>query len=79
MVTLTRKGSQMAYRKDFMVEPASKVRLGKIELSYTGKHETHEKAKAEIEHNLKRLRKAQYLLYSDAGQSLLVVLQGSMA
>jgi PPK2 family polyphosphate:nucleotide phosphotransferase len=66
----------MAYRKEFMVEPASKVRLGKIDPSYTGKHETHEKSKAEIEQNLERLRKAQYLLYADAGQSLLVVLQG---
>ena len=66
----------MAYRKEFMVEPASKVRLGKIDPSYTGKHETHEKSKAEIDQNLERLRKAQYLLYADAGQSLLVVLQG---
>ena len=66
----------MAYRKEFMVAPESKVRLGKIDPSYTGKHETHEKAKAEIEHNLERLRKAQYLLFADAGQSVLVVLQG---
>ena len=50
----------MAYRKEFMVEPASKVRLGKIDPSYTGKHETHEKSKAEIDQNLERLRKVQY-------------------
>ncbi len=67
---------QMAYRKDFLVEPETKVRLEKIDPSYTGKHESHEKAKSEIVHNLERLARLQYLLYADAGQSLLVVLQG---
>lgn len=66
----------MAYRKEFLVEPGSKVRLDKIDPSYTGKHESQEKAKAEVEENLAQLRKAQFLLYADAGQSLLVVLQG---
>lgn len=66
----------MAYRKAFMVEPESKVSLDKIDPSFTGKHESHEKAKGEIDENLERLRKAQYLLYADAGQSLLIVLQG---
>src|SRR5208337_1457411 len=66
----------MAYRKKFIVEPASKVRLEKIDPSHTGKHESQEKAEGEIASNLERLRKAQYLLYADAGQSLLVVLQG---
>jgi len=66
----------MAYRKAFIVEPGSKVKLDKIDPSGTGKHETQEKAKAEIAENLERLRKAQYLLYADAAQSVLVVLQG---
>ncbi|MGO9172937.1 MAG: polyphosphate kinase 2 family protein [Rhodomicrobium sp.] len=66
----------MAYRKKFMVEPTSKVRLEKIDPSHTGKHESQEKAEGDIASNLERLRKAQYLLYADAGQSLLVVLQG---
>ncbi len=66
----------MAYRKEFLVEPESKVNLDKIYPSYTGKHESQEKAKGEVEANLERLRNAQYLLYADAGQSLLVVLQG---
>jgi PPK2 family polyphosphate:nucleotide phosphotransferase len=66
----------MTYRKKFIVGPASKVRLEKIDPSHTGKHESHEKAEGEIAGNLERLRKAQYLLYADAGQSLLVVLQG---
>ncbi len=66
----------MSYRKAFIVEPGSKVNLDKIDPSDTGRHESHLKAKNEIELNLERLRKAQYLLYADAGQSLLVVLQG---
>ena len=66
----------MAYRKEFMVEPNSKVNLDKIDPSYTGRHKSHEKSIDEIAEHLERLRKAQYLLYADAGQSLLVVLQG---
>ena len=66
----------MAYRKEFLVEPESKVNLDKIDSSYTGKNESREKSNDEIAEHLERLRKAQYLLYADAGQSLLVVLQG---
>jgi PPK2 family polyphosphate:nucleotide phosphotransferase len=66
----------MAYGKQFIVQPGSNVRLPKTNASYKDKHESHEKAKAEIEWNLERLRKAQYLLYADASDSLLVVLQG---
>jgi PPK2 family polyphosphate:nucleotide phosphotransferase len=66
----------MAYRKEFLVEPESKVNLDKIDSAYTGKHESHEKANDEVAEYIERLRKAQYLLYADAGQSLLVVLQG---
>ena len=66
----------MAYRKEFLAGPEAKVHLDKIDPAYTGKHESHEKAKGEVAANLERLRKAQYLLYADAGQSLLVVLQG---
>ena len=66
----------MSYRKAFIVEPQSKVRLDKIDPAATDKHETHDAAQAGIAHNLERLRRAQYLLYADAGQSLLVVLQG---
>ena len=32
----------------FIVEPGKTTRLAKIEPSYTGKHKSHEKAKAEI-------------------------------
>jgi PPK2 family polyphosphate:nucleotide phosphotransferase len=65
----------MDFRKRFVVEPGAKVRLSKIDASYTGKHETHEAAPREIEKHIDRLGKLQYLLYADGNQCLLVVLQ----
>ena len=65
----------MDYRKEFVVEPGAKVRLSKIDPSYTGKHKSHEKALPEIQKNVERMDKLQYLLYADGNQSLLVVLQ----
>jgi PPK2 family polyphosphate:nucleotide phosphotransferase len=65
----------MDYREKFVVEPGAKVRLSKIDPSYTGKYETHEKAAPEIAKHLERMQKLQYLLYADGRQSLLVVLQ----
>jgi polyphosphate kinase 2 (PPK2 family) len=62
----------MDYRKRFVVEPGAKVRLSKIDASYTGKHETHEAALPEIQKHIDRLGK---LLYADGNQSLLVVLE----
>ena len=65
----------MDYRKKFVVEPGTKVRLSKIDPAYTGKHETHEKALPEIQKHVERMDKLQYLLYANGSQSLLVVLQ----
>jgi PPK2 family polyphosphate:nucleotide phosphotransferase len=65
----------MDYRKNFVVEPGAKVRLSKIDPSYTGKHESHEEATPEILKHVERMDKLQYLLYADGNQSLLVVLQ----
>jgi PPK2 family polyphosphate:nucleotide phosphotransferase len=65
----------MDFRKQFAVEPGAKVRLAKIDPSYTGKHETYEKALPEIQKNVERMARLQYLLYADGNQSLLVVLQ----
>jgi len=65
----------MDFRKKFMVEPGAKVRLSKIDPSYTGKHETQEKASLEIWKHVERMDKLQYLLYADGNRSLLVVLQ----
>jgi len=65
----------MDYRKKFVVEPGGKVHLAKIDPSYTGKHESQEKALTEIQKHVERMNKLQYLLYADGNQSLLVVLQ----
>jgi len=65
----------MDYRKKFAVEPGAKVRLSKIDASYTGKHQSHDKALPEIQKHVERMDKLQYLLYADGSQSLLVVLQ----
>jgi len=65
----------MDHRNKFAVEPGAKVRLSKIDASYTGKHETHEKVLPEIRKHVERIDKLQYLLYADGNQSLLVVLQ----
>ena len=69
----------MDYRKRFAVEPGAKVRLSKIDPSYTGKHVSHEKALPELQKNAERLEKLQYLLYADGDKSLLVVLQAADA
>ncbi len=65
----------MDYRKKFAVERGEKPHLSKIDASYTGKHESHEKALPEIQANVERMDKLQYLLYADGNKSLLVVLQ----
>ena len=66
----------MNYRKKLIVEPGDKVRLAKIDSSYTGEHESHEKARPEIQHHAERMDRLQYLLYADGNRSLLIVLQG---
>ncbi len=66
----------MNYSKKFIVEPGSKVRLGKIDPAYAGKHESHETAVEETAKEVERMDRLQYLLYADASQSLLIVLQG---
>jgi PPK2 family polyphosphate:nucleotide phosphotransferase len=65
----------MDYRKKFMVEPGTKVRLSKIDPSYTGNYESHDKAAPAIGKNVERMERLQYLLYADSDRSLLVVLQ----
>ena len=66
----------MNYRKKFLVDPGTKVRLSKIDPSYTGKYANQEKALPELQKNVERMGKLQYLVYADGSQSLLVVLQG---
>ncbi len=65
----------MDYRRKFAVEPGTRVRLDKVDPSYTGPHELHERAMPEIAKHVERMDRLQYLLYADGDQSLLVVLQ----
>ena len=65
----------MDYGKKFIVEPGEKIRLAKIDASYTGAHKSHEEAEPEIRQHVERMDKLQYLLYADHSQSLLIVLQ----
>jgi PPK2 family polyphosphate:nucleotide phosphotransferase len=65
----------MSYSKKFVVEPGSKVRLGKIDASYTAEHESHHHALPEIEKYCGKLRDLQYLMYAEDKRSLLVCLQ----
>ena len=66
----------MNYRKKFMVEPGSKVRLAKIAPDFAGKHISRKAAVAATAEQIERIVRLQYLLYADASQSLLIVLQG---
>lgn len=66
----------MNYGKKFVVEPGSKLRLGKIDPGDAGKHQSRDTAVKETAKDLARMNRLQYLLYADAGQSLLIVLQG---
>jgi PPK2 family polyphosphate:nucleotide phosphotransferase len=69
------RGIRMDYRRKFVVEPGAKVRLARIDPSYTGKHTSPEDALPETRKHVARMEALQYLLYADANQSLLVVLQ----
>jgi hypothetical protein len=53
----------------------ARPRLSKIDASYTGKHESRDKALPEIQAHVERMDKLQYLLYADGRKSLLVILQ----
>jgi PPK2 family polyphosphate:nucleotide phosphotransferase len=66
----------MNYRKTLLIEPDSKVRLDKIDPSFTGKHESRDSADDEIAKQVANINRLQYLLYADGRQSLLIVLQG---
>jgi hypothetical protein len=64
----------MDYCKKFAVEAGERPRLSKIDASYTGKHESRDKALPEIQAHVERMDKLQYLLYAGS-KSLLVILQ----
>jgi PPK2 family polyphosphate:nucleotide phosphotransferase len=64
----------MGYRKDFYVDPASRLHLGKLDTAGCG-HETAESANAKTDHFRRRLAELQALLYAGKQRSVLVVLQ----
>jgi PPK2 family polyphosphate:nucleotide phosphotransferase len=66
----------MNFRKKFVIAPGAKLRLGKIDPAYCGKHESHDAAVDEIAKGVARMDRLQYRLYADASRSLLIVLQG---
>lgn len=66
----------MDYRKKLIVEPGSKVRLDTIDAGFHGKHETREAALEELQNQVAKLTRLQYLLYAEKRRALLIVLQG---
>ncbi len=65
----------MDYRKKFLVEPGSKVHLGRLDSAYTGSHSSETDARAAIDKDVERLRDLQYRLYAEHARSVLIVLQ----
>jgi len=66
----------MDFWKKFVVEPDVKFKLGNIDPAYTGKHESHDSAAAELARHTASLAQLQYRLYAEGKRSLLIVLQG---
>jgi PPK2 family polyphosphate:nucleotide phosphotransferase len=58
-----------------VVEPGTSVRLGKIDPAFKDKYESRDGAAPELRKHVERLGQLQYLLYADANQSVLVILQ----
>ena len=65
----------MEYRKQFIVETGSRVKLDAIDPGFKDRHEHKESAATEIEHYRQRLSDLQYRLYAERKRSLLIVLQ----
>ena len=66
----------MDFRKKFIVEPHVNFKLGNIDPSYKGTHESHESAAAELALHTASLAQLQNRLYAEGKRSLLIVLQG---
>ncbi|HRI92510.1 MAG TPA: polyphosphate kinase 2 family protein [Accumulibacter sp.] len=65
----------MDYRKEFVVNPTKKLKLARIDPAQSGGHASNEAAQPEITKYVTRMAELQALLYANADQSLLVVLQ----
>ena len=65
----------MDYRKKFVVKPGSRVRLARIDPASSGGFASRESAAPAARKQIERMDRLQYLLYADASQALLIVLQ----
>ncbi len=65
----------MDYRKKFRAKPDEKLRLSKVDPSFTGEHESDAMAKEATEHTRAKLAHQQNKLYAEHKHSVLVVLQ----
>ena len=63
------------YRKKFRVKPGEKLRLKKLDPSFTGEHVSEDAAKEATEECRGRLARQQNLLYAESKHSILIVLQ----
>jgi PPK2 family polyphosphate:nucleotide phosphotransferase len=63
------------YRKKFRVKPNQKLRLSKLDPSFTGEHKSDAMAKEATERARAKLARGQNLLYAEHKHSILVVLQ----
>jgi PPK2 family polyphosphate:nucleotide phosphotransferase len=66
----------MDFRKKFLVEPGSRVKLSRIDPGFHGNHESEEQATEALEHHRAKMTAAQRLLYGEGKRSVLIVLQG---
>jgi PPK2 family polyphosphate:nucleotide phosphotransferase len=65
----------MNYLQRFKVAPGSKVKLKKVDPSFSDGHESHRSAAEETAHYQQKLRDLQDLLFSERKQSILICLQ----
>src|SRR5271155_2623844 len=63
------------YQKKFRVKPGEKLRLKKLDPSFTGEHQSEAIAKEATEHSRAKLAHEQNLLYAEHKHSVLIVLQ----
>ncbi|MGB6062220.1 MAG: polyphosphate kinase 2 family protein [Candidatus Aquilonibacter sp.] len=66
----------MNYRKNFVVEPGSRVDLASIDPAAKDEHKNKADAADDMERDIGKLSDLQYLLYAGNARSLLIVLQG---
>jgi PPK2 family polyphosphate:nucleotide phosphotransferase len=65
----------MDFRKQFVVEPGSLVRLAEIDTGFVGDFADKEAARIQTEKNTAKLAELQYKLYAENRRSLLIILQ----